>query len=245
MNKNTRAITMVLLMMASALAGCTGGDPDGNDNSGIDMEILNEMIDDNLQDFINNTSVTVNNYHSSNETHHTYNSYNGSGAGSESIMQMFIVNWAHSDVEVIDYGSRIVTLNDTLQQTTGNPYLLYALIYEGNLIEFENVTCEQFRNFAWMSQYDWQDYLEGTYEGYGYYEAQELEDFWQANRYGSSYSDVALNSDNQSVREQCPGIYSSSYEDHYTTLFELLLPLLELLVELSPLNCSLSQDTPL
>jgi len=78
MNKNTRAITMVLLMMASALAGCTGGDPDGDDNSGIDMEILNQMIDDNLQDFINNTSVTVNNYHSSNETHHTYNTYNGS-----------------------------------------------------------------------------------------------------------------------------------------------------------------------
>ena len=69
---------MVLLMMASALAGCTGGDPDGDDNSGIDMEILNQMIDDNLQDFINNTSVTVNNYHSSNETHHTYNTYNGS-----------------------------------------------------------------------------------------------------------------------------------------------------------------------
>ena len=55
----TRAVSMVLLMIASALAGCTSGDPDGDGTSGIDMEILNEMIDDNLQDFINNTSVTV------------------------------------------------------------------------------------------------------------------------------------------------------------------------------------------
>ena len=69
---------MILLMLSASFAGCASSDPDGNDNSGIDMEILNEMIDDNLQDFINNTSVTVNNYHSSNETHHTYNTYNGS-----------------------------------------------------------------------------------------------------------------------------------------------------------------------
>ena len=72
------AIPMILLMLSASFAGCTSGDPDGDGTSGIDMEILNEMIDDNLQDFINNTSVTVNNYHSSNETHHTYNTYNGS-----------------------------------------------------------------------------------------------------------------------------------------------------------------------
>ena len=40
----TRAVSMVLLMIASALAGCASGDPDGDGTSGIDMEILNEMI---------------------------------------------------------------------------------------------------------------------------------------------------------------------------------------------------------
>jgi hypothetical protein len=60
MNAKMNAIAMTLLMIASALAGCTSGDPDGDGTSGIDMEILNEMIDDNLQDFINNTSVTIN-----------------------------------------------------------------------------------------------------------------------------------------------------------------------------------------
>jgi len=51
---------MILLMLSASFAGCTSGDPDGDGTSGIDMEILNEMIDDNLQDFINNTSVTIN-----------------------------------------------------------------------------------------------------------------------------------------------------------------------------------------
>ena len=59
---------MTLLMIASVLAGCTSGDPDGDDTSGIDMEILNQMIDDNLQDFINNTTIVVNNHYHNNTT---------------------------------------------------------------------------------------------------------------------------------------------------------------------------------
>ena len=55
----TRAVSMVLLMIASALAGCTSGDPDGDGELGIDTDVLNQMIEDNLQDFINNSSVTV------------------------------------------------------------------------------------------------------------------------------------------------------------------------------------------
>ena len=71
---------MVLLMIASALAGCTSGDPDGDGGMGIDADLLDELIQDNLQDFINNTTVTVNQdtTHYSNETHYTYNTYNGS-----------------------------------------------------------------------------------------------------------------------------------------------------------------------
>ena len=80
---------MVLLMIASALAGCTSGDPDGDGEMGIDTDVLNQMIEDNLQDFINNSSVTVHqtihyhnnttyvvddgDYSSSNTVHHHYN----------------------------------------------------------------------------------------------------------------------------------------------------------------------------
>jgi len=69
MNAKMNAIAMTLLMIASALAGCTSGDPDGDDTSGIDMEILNQMIDDNLQDFINNTTIVVNNHYHNNTTY--------------------------------------------------------------------------------------------------------------------------------------------------------------------------------
>ena len=62
MNAKMNAIAMTLLMFASALAGCASGDPDGDFTSGIDMEILNQMIDDNLQDFINNITIVVNNH---------------------------------------------------------------------------------------------------------------------------------------------------------------------------------------
>ena len=63
----TRAVSMVLLMIVSALAGCTSGDPDGDGELGIDTDVLNQMIEDNLQDFINNSSVTV---------HHTIHQHN-------------------------------------------------------------------------------------------------------------------------------------------------------------------------
>mgnify|MGYP001398246932 CR=1 FL=1 len=59
MKGKMNAIGLALLMIASALAGCTSGDPDGDGELGIDTDVLNQMIEDNLQDFINNSSVTV------------------------------------------------------------------------------------------------------------------------------------------------------------------------------------------
>ena len=56
---------MILIMMTSTLAGCTGGDPDSGGE--IDSDALNDLIDQNLQDFINNTTITVNQ-----EIHHHY-----------------------------------------------------------------------------------------------------------------------------------------------------------------------------
>ena len=42
----TRAVSLVLLMIASALAGCTSGDPDGDGELGIDTDVLNQLIED-------------------------------------------------------------------------------------------------------------------------------------------------------------------------------------------------------
>ena len=52
-------------MMTSTLAGCTGGDPDSGGE--MDTDAINDLIDQNLQDFINNTTITVNQ-----EIHHHY-----------------------------------------------------------------------------------------------------------------------------------------------------------------------------
>ena len=110
---------MILLMLSASFAGCTSGDPDGDDNSGIDMEILNQMIDDNLQDFINNTSVTVVNNHYSNETYHNYNSnnysfggvsgFNGSGGHGLYLLDIQFNLSSLMDLEEIDYRNNSIS----------------------------------------------------------------------------------------------------------------------------------------
>ena len=76
------AIGLTLLMIASALAGCTSGDPDGDGEMGIDADLLDQLIQDNLQDFINNTTVTVVNNHYSNDSNEVTNHINSSSVDS-------------------------------------------------------------------------------------------------------------------------------------------------------------------
>ena len=68
-----KAILMALAMMTTALAGCTSG-TDGVPE--VDEDALNELIQDNLQDFINNTTVIVNqDFHYHNNTTVVQNDY--------------------------------------------------------------------------------------------------------------------------------------------------------------------------
>ena len=58
-----KAVLLALVLVSGSLAGCTG-DPDGGGGDEFDAEALQDLIDENLQDFLNNTSITViNNYH--------------------------------------------------------------------------------------------------------------------------------------------------------------------------------------
>jgi len=239
-----KATLMALVLVSSALSGCTG-DPDGGGNDEIDSDALQDLFDEHFQDFLNNTTITVNNHYHNNttvvnndyNTNHDYNNttnvdggeinnynqYNGSGAGSASIMQMFTVNWNHADdIQIIDYGSKIVTLNDTLQQTSGEPNLLYALVYNGNLIEFRDVNCEQFYSFAQPDRNRWEDYLE---DNYGYesgldYAANQLENFWRNNAFYSS-SNNGVNANGENVRQQC--LFDYGPTSHFSTVFEIQL----------------------
>jgi hypothetical protein len=172
---------MILIMMTSTLAGCTGGDPDGGGNDEIDMDILNQLIDDNLQDFINNTTITVENHYHNNTTitnDNTDNSVsyvNGSGSGQNyaSIMHMFTYIWDYEDLGY-DPINHLIIDSDT------NSSFVYAYGYNGQVVEI-NPTCsdllysnlEASRDHSGnVADYDyWKEYLVNNF---GY--SSQLED---------------------------------------------------------------------
>ena len=78
-----KAALLALLLVSSALAGCTG-DPDGGGNDEFDAETLQGMIEAGLQDFMNNTTVEITTNYYTNETSTTTNNVNGSGGVSSS-----------------------------------------------------------------------------------------------------------------------------------------------------------------
>ena len=80
--------------MTSTLAGCTGGDPDSGGE--MDSDAINDLIDQNLQDFINNTTITVNQ-----EIHHHY--YNNTTVN-EGDLTNNDYNTEYNNTTVIDGG---------------------------------------------------------------------------------------------------------------------------------------------
>ncbi len=63
-----KATLMALVLVSSALAGCTG-DPDGGGGDEVDTDALQDLFDEHFQDFINNTTITVNNHYYNNTTY--------------------------------------------------------------------------------------------------------------------------------------------------------------------------------
>ena len=64
----TKATLMVLVLLSGTIAGCTS-DPDGGGNDGIDSDALDDLFDQYFEDFVNNTSITVNNHYYNNSTY--------------------------------------------------------------------------------------------------------------------------------------------------------------------------------
>ena len=169
----TRAVSMVLLMIASALAGCTTGDPDGDGELGIDTDVLNQMIEDNLQDFINNSSVTVhhtihqhnnttvvnNYYQTTNEyqnttnvegqdvTNHYANNYSfGEQGVGTSATTSHVLNYDSSYSFVSDNLSNIdFIIGGVLQHPVIGSAPTLSYNYGGQIIDFD-FTCEEYRN---------------------------------------------------------------------------------------------------
>ena len=164
--------------MTSTLAGCTGGDPDGGGNDEIDMDILNQLIDDNLQDFINNTTITVENHYHNNTTVMNDNTDNSvsniNGSNSASTLKMFTVEWDREqmimDVETIQPGLKMVTLTgggDEQNDTVGDNTLLFTYGYNGYVIELR-MNCNEYIHYQnfWDDE-EWYDWLIDNYGSAG------------------------------------------------------------------------------
>jgi len=127
---------MILIMITSTLAGCTGGDPDGGGNDEIDMDVLNQLIDNNLQDFVNNTTITVNNHYHNNTTivnnDNSQTNYTGSSSGSYNgnlsfggeikVIDMFFSLDTLMDFDSIDYRNNVFDYNYTYYDYLTNTY---------------------------------------------------------------------------------------------------------------------------
>ena len=204
----TKALLMTIAMMSAALAGCTGSDGVAE----IDDETLQQLFEDNIQDFMNNTTVTVNqeiHYHNNTTVDDSDNSVttdnsvtNNNGTGSGSQLQMFTVEWDWSEVSDYDLTERIVlgtnpdegngSVNNSSNGNssgnsgnTGDPALLYVLFYNNAVIEFRNVECSEWITYSYYDNGVWETWLRSNY-GDNWNEldnkAYELEDHFRDNR---------------------------------------------------------------
>ena len=133
----TATILIALTMLTTGLAGCTGGDPDAGGNDEIDAETLQ-----NLQDFFNNTSVV-----------------------SDSVMNMFTISWDREDILLgFDPENDLIELdnNYTNQFTAQDLTLLYAVEYDGQVIEFR-MSCLEYLHYVRYSENSWDQWVEDNY----------------------------------------------------------------------------------
>jgi len=182
---------MILIMMTSVLAGCTGGDPDGGGNDEIDMDVLNQLIDNNLQDFINNTTITVNNHYHNNtsitndNTDNSVSHVNGSGSGQNyaSIIHMFTYIWDYEDLGY-DPINHLIIDSDT------NSSFVYAYGYNGQVVEI-NPTCSDLK-YSYLE--DWRD-NSGNVADYDYWKEYLVNNFG----YSSQLEDISSQINNDFV----------------------------------------------
>ena len=239
----TRAVSMVLLMIASALAGCTSGDPDGDGELGIDTDVLNQMIEDNLQDFINNSSVTVhqtihyhnnttvvNNYDETNNeylnttnvegqdvTNHYANNYSfgGGGGGNGSASNLYLLDIQFNLSTLMPDGIEVI---DYRNNTIDYEYQYYDYLTNSERTDIFTIQCSDY-------------YLIGSQSENSSF----VVSYWQDN---SNYWDAWIDQNNQTianmlqdagynseVRETCDENYNTGAGDYDNLLlFEIPIP---------------------
>jgi hypothetical protein len=161
MKGKMNAIGLTLLMIASALAGCTSGDPDGDGEMGIDSEMLDQLIQDNLQDFINNTTVIVNNIEN-----------NQINSSSESTTLLYTITGSETGDETVDFDAFNVGTEYVLElsQNSGEKLTFLGLYYTVGLqgtCKVNITDCQPWDSESWTYHYNYEsDYVMYTHQGH-------------------------------------------------------------------------------
>ena len=154
--------------MTSTLAGCTGGDPDSGGE--MDSDAINDLIDQNLQDFINNTTITVNQ-----EIHHHY--YNNTTT-IDYITNNDYNNTTNVDGEEVnnnynDYSNFNYSFGQGNNSGSSNS-IIYTIDFQftlaelwGHDIENEN-PIDHLNNTVEYNNYTYYDYLTNTWKTLDY-----------------------------------------------------------------------------
>ena len=188
---------MVLLMIASALAGCTSGDPDGDGGMGIDTDMLNEMIEDNLQDFINNTSVTVHqeiHYHNNTTVVNNYDETNNEYQNTTNV----------DGEEVVNNNYNTNHYNSSLGGGDGSGSMLHGIDFVFTLQDILGVN---------ESTADRDNTYTTNYSYYDYFTSEFRNDMFTFNC-GVYYIDVSANSSNSSNYWDDSNNFDDAWDDN-------------------------------
>ena len=164
-----KAALLALVLVSGSLAGCTG-DPDAGGGDEFDSETLQDLIDENLQDFLNNTTITViNNYHNnttyviddSQYTDITNNDYNNTTNvdGGE-----VINNYNEYDSSNTSYNFGGASFGSGVNGTvTGGNMMFVAHVTFSAMDLFPDYETEDYRNNTFTYDWTYYDYLTNSY----------------------------------------------------------------------------------
>jgi hypothetical protein len=166
-----KATLMALVLVSSALAGCTG-DPDGGGGDEIDSDALQDLFDEHFQDFLNNTTITVvNNYHNnttyvvddgdySSTTNVEYNNTTINEGDETSTSTNNYNNQTENDYSSLNYSFGGASFGTGVNGTvTGGNMMFVAHVTFSAMDLFPDYETADYRNNTFTYNYTYYDYL--------------------------------------------------------------------------------------
>ena len=178
-----RAVLLALLVASMSLAGCVAPDDAGP----IEVQMTDDQIDglfeEHFQDFVNNSTVTVNDYTTTNDN--TSNHYNGS---SGSAVEYFVVDYIFTESDLTGVNSTVNRMNNsftaidnishddrsddnnTVENNTVHSYVLdcidYYFIHSAGAVETYWENSNTGFMMVWTNQYN--STIADLYQAYAY-----------------------------------------------------------------------------